>query len=75
METTKIQVPKDWPAECGQPKECRAVSLGSQSTLIAWTGPAVDRQGNVDRSGNPNKFTTTWHCRTCGRSWTEELEA
>lgn len=66
------KVPKAWPVGCDQPKACRAVILGTASTTMGWIGPAVDRDGNVYRSGNPNKALTTWQCQTCGRAWTEE---
>lgn len=38
------------------------------STLVAWT-PTYDKHGNRTDRGDPNTFTTTYKCVTCGASW------
>jgi len=62
------------PPECDRPTECRFVSLGGATTLLAWH-PTYDRAGNRLGGSDPN--VSTWHysCQTCGKSWTETSQA
>jgi hypothetical protein len=52
------------------PSECRIVSRGGSSTLLAWS-PVYDGNGKRIDKGDPNTHTVEVSCGACGRQWTE----
>jgi hypothetical protein len=58
------------PPECDRSQECRFVSLGGTSTLLAWQ-ETYDRSGNRISGTDPNKTTWSWRCSICGKQWSE----
>jgi len=42
---------------------------GTCGTLMAWT-PIYDEEGKNVGGGDPNTYTTEYHCHQCGARWT-----
>lgn len=52
-------------------EDCRVSHIFSAQTLAAHT-TYYDKQGNqiADKSGDPNTFTSSYECSSCGIRWT-----
>jgi hypothetical protein len=60
------------PPECDKPTECRIEGGISVTTTLAYFPTLYDRSGElVSAPWEGNKTTTSWHCVTCGKSWSE----
>lgn len=51
-------------------EDCRITGGNTgTSTCMGWT-PVYDKRGNRIDASDPNIFTTSYACSTCGREWT-----
>jgi hypothetical protein len=57
----------------GDAAECRIAVVSQVMTQLAWT-PVHDGNGVMTNS-DPNTFSTTKRCDTCGAEWVEHRNA
>ncbi len=53
--------------------DCVLKEVGSSSTLMSWS-QTFDRFGNRLDAEDPNTKTTSYYCRTCGKTYTVETQ-